>query len=84
MGTMDRQSQDFKYFVENHDMLFAEYPNRFLVIQNQVVVLTADTFEDALDDALGRGLEPGTFIVQKCTEGDESYVMRFGPRVVFA
>ena len=81
---MCSQTDDFKYFVDNHDTLFNLYPNKHLVIQNGKVIIASDTFEDALNKALEKGLELGTFIIQECTEGEEGYTQRFHSRVRFA
>ena len=70
--------KEFKYFVNHHDEIFAEYPNMF------VVVAAADTFDDALINAINMGFVPGTFLIQECTEGDDAYTQTFHTRVVFA
>lgn len=81
---MATQSEDFKYFVANHDELFNLYPNKNLVIQDKKVVLATDTFEEALRKAMSAGLKLGDFIIQECTEGDRAYTQHFSSRVVFA
>lgn len=81
---MASQSEDFKYFLDNHNDLYSEYPNKMLVIQDKKVVFAEDTFQEALNKALENGLMPGTFLIQECTEGEESYTQSFSSRVVFA
>lgn len=81
---MDNQSQDFNYFINNHDALLHDYRNKFVVISNQKVCCAADTFELALEQALKDGLELGNFIIQQCTEGDSAYTQMFHSRAVFA
>lgn len=76
--------REFKYFKDNHDELFRNYPNKYLVIQGDVVLLAADNFDMALNEAISNGLEAGTFMIQLCSEGEEAYTQTFHSRVVFA
>ena len=78
------QSDDFKWFIDNHDRLYNLYPDKNLVIQDKTIVCVGNTFEEALNNALSKGLELGAFIVQECTEGEKGYTQRFSSRVVFA
>lgn len=78
------QSDDFKWFVKNYKSLFSQYPNMHIVIKAQKVVCTGKTFEEALNEAISKGLELGSFIIQECTKGEESYTQSFSSRVVFA
>ena len=36
---------EFKYFKDNHDVLFAEYPNKHIVIKGKKVLFSDDTSE---------------------------------------
>lgn len=81
---MDSQSKDFKFFMDNHKGLYKKYPDKVLVIKGEKVLFVEDTFDEALDAAISHGLEPGTFIIQECAEGEESYTQSFRSRVVFA
>lgn len=84
MGTENMLQDEFTYFVNNHDEIYAMYPNKFVVIQGKQVVLAETSFEKALESALSKGLDAGTFIIQECTEGDSAYTQTFHSRVVFA
>lgn len=75
--------KEFKYFRDNQKELFAKYPNRFLVIRNESVVGDFDSFEEALAYATPL-YDVGTFLIQKCTAGAESYTQTFHSRVVFS
>ena len=64
------QEQDFNWFVENYQKLFAEYGHKFLAIKNQTVLGVYDTLKDGVRvTAMTETL--GSFIVQECT-GDAS------------
>ncbi len=81
---MCTQSDDFKYFVDNHDELLNCYNNKFIVISNQKVHYAAETFAEALSLAIENGLPMGSFIIQQCTEGDSAYTQTFHSRPLFA
>lgn len=80
---MSSQDKDFDYFITHHDEIFAEYPDSFVVISNKEVKKSAKTFEEALTLALEEGMNPGSFIIQECTQGNKSFTQRFRSRVVF-
>lgn len=50
---MANQEKDFKWFKSHYDELVEKYNHRFVVIQNQKVVLCGDAFENAYT-AIGR------------------------------
>lgn len=81
---MATQSEDFQYFVGNHDALYDLYPDKYLVISDKKVQAACDTFDESLERARGLGLRLGNFIIQECTEGDGAYTQQFNSRVVFA
>lgn len=80
---MIMQNDDFKFFIENHDMLLKKYFNKYIVIKDSNVLFCGDSFKDALSKALDGGLELGTFIIQLCSEGESGYTQNFHPRVIF-
>ncbi len=75
--------KEFKYFTDNQDKLFKQYPNKNIVIKDENVVYAADSFDDALKHAV-ENFELGTFLIQHCTEGSEGYTQTFHSRVIFA
>jgi len=76
--------KEFEYFKDNHDTLYHEYPDKYLVIQGNKVIASKDSFEEALSEAIRKGLEVGSFMVQLCSEGEDAYTQTFHSRVVFA
>lgn len=75
---------EFRFFKENHDKLYMDYPNKYLVIKGEKVLFSEDTMEEALERAISSGLQVGTFLVQLCSEGDKAYTQTFHSRVIFA
>lgn len=76
--------KEFKYFKDNHAELLKEYPNKYLVIQEDKVLFAEDSMEAAIEQAVNAGLEAGTYMVQLCSEGNSAFTQTFHSRVVFA
>lgn len=76
--------KEFKYFMDNHDSLYNDYPNKYIVIKDEKVLYAEDNMEEALERAIGGGLQVGSFLIQLCSEGDKAYTQTFHSRVIFA
>lgn len=74
--------KEFAYYLKNQDELVKKYAGKFLVIVGEEVIGSYDSHEAALFEAL-KEHELGTFLIQKCTEGDGAYTQTFHSRVVF-
>lgn len=75
--------QEFKYYIQYQDDFVKEYSGKFLVIRNQSFVGAFDTLDEAYFDSVKK-FELGTFLLQKCTPGEEAYTQKFhGGRVRF-
>ena len=72
--------KEFQYYLQHQDELVALYNNRYLVIHEQQVVGTYETFADAVTEAQKK-FQPGTFIVQRCSEGPKDYTFSYHSRV---
>ena len=76
--------KEFESYTQNHSKLFSLYPNRYLVIKDQKVLFNEDSVKNALEASQREGLQPGTYIIQKCEEGVESYTQVYHSRVSFS
>ena len=75
---------EFKYYIDNQDTFVKKYNGKYLVIKNNSVVGAFNSEKDAYFNSIEK-FELGTFLIQKCTPGDEAYTQHFyTPRVVFA
>lgn len=74
--------QEFSYYISNKDLLIKQYLGRFLVIKDQEVVGDFDTEIDAYSFGVSN-YELGTFLIQQCLPGEESYTQTFHSRVIF-
>ena len=75
--------EEFQYYKDHQDELLKKYKGRFIAIVGKEVVGDYDTFEEAVDQTI-QVYELGKFLIQECTEGEESYTQTFQSRVVFA
>ena len=57
-----------------------KYNNRFLVIVGQQVVGDYDTFAEAVAESKKKYAQ-GTFLVQRCSEGNKDYSVTYHSRV---
>ena len=75
--------KEFKYYLDHQDELVEKYNGKFIVIKGDEVIGEYDSEMDAYFETKKKH-EVGTFLIQLCEEGDESYTEIFHSRVVFA
>jgi len=75
--------KEFKYYLDHQAELVEKYRGKFIVIKNSQVIGAYDTETQAIRDTQ-KTQELGTFLVQKCEEGNESYTQTFHSRVAFS
>ena len=75
--------KEFQYYLDNQNELVKKYDGRYIAIVGEQVVGDYETYEQAIDETV-KTHELGTFLIQKCTEGDKDYTQTFHSRVVFA
>lgn len=72
--------KEFQFYLDNQNELVKEYNGKFIVIKNRAVNGAYDNELEAIEKtSKEHGL--GTFLVQKCESGSESYTQRFHSRV---
>lgn len=75
--------KEFQYYLDNQDELVKKYNHRFLVIKGCNVLGDYESYEKALFES-SKNNELGTFLIQKCTDGDAAYTQRYNSRVSFS
>lgn len=75
--------KEFQYYLQNKDEFLKKYLGKFLVIKSEEVVGVYDTEAEAYDESVKK-FELGSFLIQACLPGEESYTQTFHSRVVFA
>lgn len=79
-GNMMALEQEFDYYLKNQQSLVKKYEGKYLVIKGEQVVGAFDSELDAYSEAQSK-YEAGTFLIQPCTPGEESYTQTFYSRV---
>lgn len=74
--------EEFKYFLNHKSELFNKYPGKYVVIIGDTVVGSYESEIEAYNESL-KSHELGTFLIQLCTSGTESYTHTFHSRAVF-
>jgi len=74
--------KEFKYYLDNQDELVKKYNGKFIVIKNQKVIGNYSTELEAIKKTSQKE-KLGTFLIQKCEPGVDSYSQMFHSRVIF-
>jgi len=80
---MEKLEREFEYYVEHQDELVEKYNGKFVVIKGCNVIGAFDSELEAIEKTAEQ-YELGTFLVQKCEPGSESYSATYHSRVLFA
>ena len=74
--------KEFKYYLDNQKKLVKKYNGKFIVIVGEEVVGSYDSEETAYFDSL-KNYKEGTFLIQLCEPGEDSYSQSYHSRVFF-
>lgn len=74
--------KEFNYYLEHQEELVKKYNGKFLVIKDCNVIGAYDSELEAVEKTT-KEHELGTFLVQKCEPGSESYTQTYHSRVAF-
>ena len=74
--------KEFKYYIDNQEELVKKYNGKFLVIKEREILGAYDSEMMAFEETQ-KEHELGTFLIQKCEPGNESYTQTFHSRVAF-
>ncbi|MBF0405375.1 MAG: hypothetical protein HQL00_15575 [Nitrospirae bacterium] len=74
---------EFNYYIEHQDELVKQYNGKYVVIRNSTVIGAYNSKIEAIKTTSEK-YELGTFLVQLCEPGTESYTQTFHSRVTFA
>ena len=77
---MKQLEKEFKYYLAHQDELVKKYDGKFIVIKDNSVIGVFDSELEAIEKT-AQEHELGTFLVQKCEPGSESYTQTFHSRV---
>ena len=74
--------KEFQYYLDNQEDLVKQYNGKFIVIKNFKVIGAYNTELEAIQETT-KEHELGTFLVQKCEPGSDSYTQTYHSRVAF-
>ncbi len=77
-----RLEKEFQYYLDNQKELVKRYKGKFIVIKNSQVLGAFETELEAIQETTKKH-ELGTFLIQKCEAGKESYTQTYHSRAVF-
>lgn len=80
--TMTALQKLFQYYLDHQEELVKKYNGKFIVIKDEGVVGAYESELDAYQDSVKK-FELGTFLIQQCSPGEESYTQTFRTRVIF-
>jgi hypothetical protein len=75
--------KEFTFYLQHQAELVNRYNGKFIVIKDGEVLGAYDNDLEAVKQT-SKAHELGTFLVQKCEAGSESYTQTFHSRVSFA
>ena len=75
--------KQLEYFKASQNELVKKFKGKFLVIKDQKIKGVYDTEIEAYTDAKKK-FELGTFLIQQCLPGQESYTQTFHSRVALS
>jgi hypothetical protein len=74
--------KEFQYYLEHQLELVKQYNGKYLLIKDQKVIKAFDDQKSAYVEGT-KNYELGTFLIQYCSPGKESYSQTFHSRVAF-
>ncbi len=81
--TDSRLTKELEYFKQHQKELVKKHEGKFLVIKNEAVQGIYDSEMEAYTEAKKK-FELGTFLIQQCLPGQESYTQTFHSRVTLS
>jgi hypothetical protein len=75
--------KEFKYYLDHQSELLKTYKGRVIVIIGEEVIGDYDSEAEAYTESI-KNHKLGTFLIQVCLPGTDSYTHTFHSRVVFS
>jgi len=73
--------EEFQYYLDNQKEFVEKFKGKFLVIKDLEIKGAYDSQGDAYENAV-KEFELGTFLIQHCIPGSDSYSQTFHSRVI--
>ena len=72
--------KEFQYYLQHQEEFVQKYNNRYIVIVGQKIIGDYDSFAVAVVESK-KQYQQGTFLVQRCSEGNKDYSFTYHSRV---
>ena len=79
---IEQLKKEFEYYLSHQNELVKQYNGKYIVIRDCNVIGAFDSELEAVEKTAEK-YDLGTFLVQKCELGSESYTQTYHSRVVF-
>jgi hypothetical protein len=76
-------SNQLDKYKERQSEIAKEFNGKIIAVKDGEVLGDYPSRADALRDMTAKGFTPGSFLIIRCTEGDEEYTATFHSRVSF-
>ena len=73
---------NYEYYLAEFEHIYSKYPNKFVVIKNNEILGSYDTFEDAYNET-SKKEKVGTFLIQHCTKDQSNVNFFYSNNVTF-
>lgn len=73
--------KSFKYYLKHQSELVKKYNEKFIVIKNEKVIGVFTSHSEAYNETV-KEHELGTFLIQHCLPGKDSYSQTFHSQVI--
>ena len=80
---VSKLKKEFEYYLEHQDELVKEYAGKYIVIKKQKVIGAYNSDQEAVAETMKKH-KLGTFLVQKCEPGSDSYTEIYHSRVILS
>jgi hypothetical protein len=75
--------KEFKYYIDNQSELVKKYNGKVIVIKGENVIGVYNNEIEAYNETIKTN-SLGTFLIQPCSPGEESFTQTFHSRIIFA
>jgi hypothetical protein len=82
MEVCNMNESQLDIYKTKQDELVKKYDGEIIAFKDGVVLGTYPSKSEALHDMRIRQLAPGSFLIIRCTAGDEEYTRRYRSRVI--
>ncbi len=72
---------EFKYYIKHQDELVKKYNNKFIVLKDEKIIGVYNSHSEAYNETV-KNEELGTFLIQHCLPGKDSYSQTFHSQVI--